>query len=115
MSGTGKDHSQDCGYQRNNKCQSNDGKIPTLDKLTYFNTDVCCGKQIADTISKENRSSYGNDSGNRISHQEIIINGNRTPEEYYKLIQTLLHTLSSGMFALLENISRFNAITKQKP
>ena len=52
---------------------------------------------------------------NRISHQEIIINGNRTPEEYYKLIQTLLHTLSSGMFALLENISRFNAITKQKP
>ena len=52
---------------------------------------------------------------NRISHQEIIINGNRTPEEYYKLIQTLLHTLSSGMFALLEDISRFNAITKQKP
>ena len=52
---------------------------------------------------------------NRISHQEIIINGNRTPEESYKLIQTLLHTLSSGMFALLENISRFNAITKQKP
>ncbi len=52
---------------------------------------------------------------NRISHQEIIINGNRTPEESYKLIQTLLHTLSSGMFALLEDISRFNAITKQKP
>lgn len=52
---------------------------------------------------------------NRISHQEIIINGNRTPEEYYKLIQTLLHTLSSGMFVLLEDISRFNAITKQKP
>lgn len=52
---------------------------------------------------------------NRISHQEIIINGNRTPEESYKLIQTLLHTLSSGMYALLEDISRFNAITKQKP
>ena len=52
---------------------------------------------------------------NRISHQEIIINGNRTPEESYKLIQTLLHTLSSGMYALLEYISRFNAITKQKP
>ena len=52
---------------------------------------------------------------NRISHQEIIINGNRTPEEYYKLIQMLLNTLSAGMYALLENISRFNAITKQKP
>lgn len=52
---------------------------------------------------------------NRISHHEIIINGNRTPEESYKLIQTLLHTLSSGMHALLEDISRFNAITKQKP
>ena len=52
---------------------------------------------------------------NRISHQEIIINGNRTPEESYNLIQTLLHTLSSGMYALLEDISRFNAITKQKP
>ena len=52
---------------------------------------------------------------NRISHQEIIINGNRTPEESYKLIQTLLHTLSSGMYELLEDISRFNAITKQKP
>lgn len=52
---------------------------------------------------------------NRISHQEIIINGNRTPEEYYKLIQTLLHTLSSGMFALLEDVSRFDVITKQKP
>ena len=52
---------------------------------------------------------------NRISHQEIIINGNRTPEESYMLIQTLLHTLSSGMYALLEDISRFNAITKQKP
>jgi len=52
---------------------------------------------------------------NRISHQEIIINGNRTPEESYKLIQTLLHTLSSGMYALLEDISRFNAIAKQKP
>ena len=52
---------------------------------------------------------------NRISHQEIIINGNRTPEESYKLIQKLLHTLSSGMYALLEDISRFNAITKQKP
>ena len=52
---------------------------------------------------------------NRISHQEIIINGNRTPEEYYKLIQTLLHTLSSGMYALLEDVSRFNTIIKQKP
>ena len=52
---------------------------------------------------------------NRISHQEIIINGNRTPEESYTLIQTLLHTLSSGMYELLEDISRFNAITKQKP
>lgn len=52
---------------------------------------------------------------NRISHQEIIINGNRTPEESYKLIQTLLYTLSSGMYALLEDVSRFNAITKQKP
>ena len=52
---------------------------------------------------------------NRISHQEIIINGKRTPEESYKLIQTLLHTLSSGMYVLLEDISRFNAITKQKP
>ena len=52
---------------------------------------------------------------NRISHQEIIINGNRTPEESYKLIQMLLYTLSSGMYALLEDISRFNAITKQKP
>ena len=30
---------------------------------------------------------------NRISHQEIIINGNRTPEESYKLIQMLLYTL----------------------
>lgn len=52
---------------------------------------------------------------NRISHHEIIINGNRKPEEYYTLIQTLLYTLSSGMNTLLEQISRFPAVTKQKP
>ena len=52
---------------------------------------------------------------NRISHHEIIINGNRTPEEYYKLIQLLLNTLSSGMYALLENVSRLDTIAKQKP
>lgn len=52
---------------------------------------------------------------NRISHHEIIINGNRTPEEYYTLIQTLLYTLSSGMNTLLEQVSRFPDVTKQKP
>ena len=52
---------------------------------------------------------------NRISHHEIILNGNRTPEEYYKLIQSVLITLSAGMNMLLTDVCRFNDIIKQKP
>ena len=52
---------------------------------------------------------------NRIFHHEIIINGNRTPEEQYQLVLDMLHLLSTGMVSLLNDISRFETITKQKP
>ena len=52
---------------------------------------------------------------NRIFHHEIIINSNKTPEEQYQLILNMLHLLSTGMESLLNDISRFKTITKQKP
>lgn len=52
---------------------------------------------------------------NRIFHHEIIINGNRTPEEYYYLILNILHLLSLDLEQLLLKISRFKEIIKQKP
>lgn len=52
---------------------------------------------------------------NRIFHHEIIINGNKTPEEQYQLVLNMLHLLSTGMESLLNSISRFETITKQKP
>jgi len=52
---------------------------------------------------------------NRIFHHEIIINGNKTPQEQYQLILNLLHLLSTDMENLLYNVSRFQTIQKQKP
>ena len=52
---------------------------------------------------------------NRIFHHEIIINGNKTPEEQYQLILDTLHLLSTEIENLLNDISRFDVITKQKP
>lgn len=52
---------------------------------------------------------------NRIFHHEVIINGNKTPQEQYQLVLNMLHLLSTGMESLLNEISRFNTITKQKP
>lgn len=52
---------------------------------------------------------------NRIFHHEIIINGNKTPQEQYQLVLNMLHMLSTGMESLLNEISRFNTMTKQKP
>ena len=52
---------------------------------------------------------------NRIFHHEIIINGNKTPQEQYQLVLNILHLLSTGMESLLNTISRFDTITKQKP
>lgn len=52
---------------------------------------------------------------NRIFHHEIIINGNKTPKQQYQLVLNMLHLLSSGMETLLETISRFDTIDKQKP
>ena len=52
---------------------------------------------------------------NRIFHHEIIINGSRTPEEYYCLILNNLHLLSAETENLLSEISRFKDIIKQKP
>ena len=51
---------------------------------------------------------------NRIFHHEII-NGNKTPKQQYQLVLNMLHLLSSGMETLLETISRFDIIEKQKP
>ncbi len=52
---------------------------------------------------------------NRISHHEMIINGNKTPQEQYQLVLNMLHLLSTDMEHLLKNISRFEDIIKQKP
>lgn len=52
---------------------------------------------------------------NRIFHHEIIINGNKNPKQQYQLVLNMLHLLSSGMESLLETISRFDSIEKQKP
>lgn len=52
---------------------------------------------------------------NRIFHHEIIINGNKTPQVQYQLIVNMLHLLSTGMEDLLNEISRFDDIIKQKP
>lgn len=52
---------------------------------------------------------------NRISHHEMIINGNKTPQEQYQLVLNMLHLLSTDMENLLNGISRFQDIIKQKP
>lgn len=52
---------------------------------------------------------------NRIFHHEIIINSNKTPEEYYQLIIEILYLLSCPMEILLNTISRFKEVIKQKP
>lgn len=52
---------------------------------------------------------------NRISHHEMIINCNKLPKEQYQLILNMLHLLSIDMEKLLNNISRFEDIIKQKP
>lgn len=52
---------------------------------------------------------------NRISHHEMIINSNKTPQEQYQLVLNMLHLLSTDMENLLNNISRFKDIIKQKP
>ena len=44
---------------------------------------------------------------NRISHHEMIINSNKTPQEQYQLVLNMLHLLSTDMENLLNNISRF--------
>lgn len=52
---------------------------------------------------------------NRIFHHEIIINGIKTPKEQYQTVLNMLHILSVSMESLLQSISRFDDITKQKP
>ena len=52
---------------------------------------------------------------NRIFHHEIIINGKQTPQEQYQTIIDMLHLLSNEAELLLQKISRFNDIIKQKP
>jgi len=52
---------------------------------------------------------------NRIFHHEIILNGNKTPEQQYQLVLNMLYLLSSGMVDLLSKVSRFEEIAKQKP
>jgi len=52
---------------------------------------------------------------NRVFHHEIIINGKKNPKYYYQLILNLLHLMSNDMIDLLNNISRFDTISKQKP
>ena len=52
---------------------------------------------------------------NRIFHHEIIINGNKTSKEQYQLVLNTLHLLSDSMESLLQSISRFENIEKQKP
>ena len=52
---------------------------------------------------------------NRIFHHEIIINGNKTSKEQYQLVLNMLHLLSDSMESLLQSISRFETIEKQKP
>lgn len=52
---------------------------------------------------------------NRIFHHEIIIKSNKQPVDYYQSIINMLHLLSSETLELLNNISRFEEISKQKP
>lgn len=52
---------------------------------------------------------------NRIFHHEIIIKGKNSPKYYYQIILDLLHLMSDDIVDLLNKISRFNAISKQKP
>ena len=52
---------------------------------------------------------------NRIFHHEIIISGKLTPQEQYQTIIDMLHLLSNEAELLLQKISRFNDIIKQKP
>ena len=52
---------------------------------------------------------------NRIFHHEIIINGKKSPQEYYQLILNLLHLLSVDVENLLLDTSRFAEVIKQKP
>lgn len=52
---------------------------------------------------------------NRIFHHEIIINGNKTPDEQYQIVINMLHMLSTGMEDLVYEVSRFNDVIKQKP
>lgn len=52
---------------------------------------------------------------NRIFHHEIIISGKQTPQEQYQTITDMLHLLSNEAELLLQKISRFNDIIKQKP
>ena len=52
---------------------------------------------------------------NRIFHHEIIISGKLTPQEQYQIIADMLHLLSNEAELLLQKISRFNDIIKQKP
>jgi len=52
---------------------------------------------------------------NRVFHHEIIINGKNSPKYYYQIILNLLHLMSDDIVDLLNNISRFDTISKQKP
>lgn len=52
---------------------------------------------------------------NRIFHHEIITNGKISPNEYYQLILDLLHLMSDDILQLLNQISQFQSIVKQKP
>lgn len=52
---------------------------------------------------------------NRIFHHEIITNGKITPLAHYQIIQNLLYLMSVDMVQLLEKISEFQNIVKQKP
>ena len=52
---------------------------------------------------------------NRIFHHEIIIKSNKQPVDYYQSIINMLHLLSSETLELLNIISRFEEISKQKP
>ena len=46
---------------------------------------------------------------------EMIINSNKTPQEQYQHVLNMLHLLSTDMEKLLNKISRFEDIIKQKP
>lgn len=52
---------------------------------------------------------------NRIFHHEIIINGKQTPQEQYQMTTDMLLLLSNETALLLQKISRFDNVIKQKP